>query len=156
MKPVKLRHHRFFHKDQSYAMRAKPFLIIGLLLIIAGSTLSQDHATVASVYYWRAKPDKIDEYNRYIQSVAEPIDEQARKNGAFISVTTFLAERDSSAWTHMRVFFLRDSIQLINLTRLLDEASVFLEPDEAKRKKRSAYAATLRDFVGHEILRILY
>ena len=125
------------------------------MILSASAVQAQETAAIASVYYWKAKPDKFEEYNRYIKSAAEPIDEEARKHGAFISVITMLSQQDSSTWTHMRVFLLRDSVQLQNLTRLLDEAAIRLEPDEATRKRRAEYAATLRDFVAHEIARIL-
>ena len=75
--------------------------------VAAGSSTG----TLAQVYYWRAKPGKLEEYSRYIRDVAEPIDHEAQRRGAFLSVTTFLAHDTASAWTHMRVFVLRDSAQ---------------------------------------------
>ena len=137
-------------------MRIRKFWMFFLFLVLALSEVhAQEAAKLASIYYWKTKPGKLDEYNRYIKSAAEPIDEEARKVGAFISMMTFLSQQDSSAWTHMRVFLLRDSVQLQNLTRLLDEAAIRLEPDETRRKRRAEYAATLRDFVAHEIVQIL-
>ena len=47
-------------------------------------------ATLAQIYFWRAKPGKLEEYTRYIRERAEPIDEDARRSGAFVSVTTWL------------------------------------------------------------------
>ena len=104
--------------------------------------------TLARVYYWRAKPGRLEDYNRYIRDVAEPIDREAQRQGAFISVTTFLTQDTTSAWTHMRVFILRDSSQLAGLGAALDAAGARLEPDSARRRTRSEYAATLRDRVG--------
>jgi len=37
-------------------------------------------------YYWRAKPGMLDAYNDYIKTVAEPIDEDARRAGVFEEV----------------------------------------------------------------------
>jgi len=104
--------------------------------------------SLAQVYYWRAKPGKFEEYSRYIRESAEPIDHEAQQRGAFLSVTTYVAHDTASAWTHMRVFVLRDSAQLKGLSAALDSAGIRLEPDSTKRRTRSAYSATLRDRVG--------
>lgn len=45
-------------------------------------------ATLAQIYFWRAKPGKYDEYTKYIREHAEPIDHEAQRAGAFLSVTT--------------------------------------------------------------------
>lgn len=103
---------------------------------------------LAQVYYWRARPGKFDEYTRYIREVAEPIDEEARRRGAFVSVTTYMTRDTASAWTHMRVFILRDSAQLRALSAQLDSAGRRLEPDSTLRRVRGEYSATLRDRVG--------
>ena len=112
--------------------------------------------TLAQIYYWRTKPGKLDEYSRYIRDVAEPIDREAQRRGAFVSVTTFLALDTTSAWTHMRVFVLRDSAQLRALSAALDSATVRLEPDSVKRRVRGEYSATLRDRVGAVTVEILH
>lgn len=104
--------------------------------------------TLAQIYYWRAKPGKLDEYSRYIRDLAEPIDHEAQRRGAFLSVTTYVAHDTASAWTHMRVFILRDSTQLRGLSTALDSAGIRLEPDSTKRRSRGAYSASLRDRVG--------
>jgi hypothetical protein len=70
-------------------------------------------------------------------------------------MTTFLARDTVFAWTHMRVFVLRDSAQLAGLSAALDAAGVRLEPDSAKRRMRNEYAATLRDRVGDATLEIV-
>lgn len=112
-------------------------------------------ATLAQVYYWRARPGKLAEYGRYIREVAEPIDVEAQRHGAFISVTTFVTRDTLSPWTHMRVFLLRDSTQLAGLSAALARAGERLEPDSARRRARSEYAATLRDRVGDSMLEVL-
>jgi hypothetical protein len=66
--------------------------------------------TLAQVYYWRARPGKLAEYNRYVREVAEPIDHEAQRRGAFISVTTLVTSDSTTPWTHMRIFLLRDSV----------------------------------------------
>jgi hypothetical protein len=111
--------------------------------------------SLAQVFYWRAKPDMLEAYNRYIRDVAEPIDAEAQKQGAFISVTTFQASDTLSPWTHMRIFVVRDSAQLLGLGASLDAAGTRLEPDSVKRRVRGEYAATLRDRVGGSVLRII-
>jgi hypothetical protein len=112
--------------------------------------------SLAQVFYWRAKPGMLDAYNRYIREVAEPIDAEARRAGAFVSVTTYASRDTLSPWTHMRVFILRDSAQLAGLGAALDAAGTRLEPDSAKRRMRNEYSATLRDRVGSAILDIVH
>jgi len=112
-------------------------------------------ATLARVYYWRAKPGKLAEYNRYVRDVAEPIDVEAHRRGAFISVTTYVARDTLSPWTHMHIFLLRDSAQLAGLTDALARARERLEPDSTRRRVRGEYLATLRDRVGDSTLEIL-
>jgi hypothetical protein len=56
----------------------------------------QESHPVAVVYYWKARPGKLDDYNRYIKTVAEPVDADARSHGAFVSITTFVSRRSDS------------------------------------------------------------
>lgn len=111
--------------------------------------------TIARVYYWRAKPGKFAEYSDYITKIAEPIDHEAQRRGAFLSVTTFASRDTTTPWTHMRVFVLRDSVQLAGLSAALDAAGIALEPDSVKRRQRGQYGATLRDAVGSGTYAIL-
>ena len=113
-------------------------------------------ATLAQVYYWRAKPGMLDAYTAYIRDVAQPIDEDARQHGAFIRVTTYQSRDTLSPWTHMRIFWLRDSAQLASLGAALNAAGARIEPDSAKRRARSEYAATLRDAAGSGVLEIIH
>lgn len=116
---------------------------------------SNASGTIAQIYYWRAKPGKFEEYTRYVRDVAEPIDEEAHRRGAFLSVTTYMTQDTASLWTHMRVFVLRDSAQLRGLSAALDSAGRRLEPDSVKRSQRGEYSATLRDRVGAATVAIL-
>jgi hypothetical protein len=111
--------------------------------------------TLAQIYFWRARPEKFDEYTRYVRDVAEPIDAEAHRRGAFLSVTTYITRDTPSEWTHMRVFILRDSAQLRGLSAALDSAGIRLEPDSVKRRQRSQYSAGLRDRVGAATVQIL-
>lgn len=113
-------------------------------------------ASLAQVYYWRAKPGMLEAYNAYVRDVALPIDEDARRHGAFISVTTLQSRDTLSPWTHMRVFLLRDSVQLASLGAALNAAGARIEPDSAKRRARSEYAATLRDAAGSAVLQVIH
>ena len=112
-------------------------------------------ATLAQIYFWRAKPGKLEEYTRYIREHAEPIDEEARRADAFVTVTTYMASDTTVTWTHMRVFTLRDSAQLRALGGALSAAGARLEPDSAKRRQASEYSATLRDRVGALVVDIV-
>jgi hypothetical protein len=113
-------------------------------------------ATLAQIYFWRAKPGKLDEYSQYITGIAEKIDGEAQKQGAFLSVTTYVSADTASPWTHMRVFLLRDSLQLRGLSAALDLAGTVIEPDSVKRHERSQYSATLRDRVGGVVVQVIH
>jgi hypothetical protein len=119
------------------------------------ATPSPAPASVAQVFYWRAKPGMLAAYDAYIRDVALPIDEDARRHGAFIGVTTYQSRDTLSPWTHMRVFLLRDSAQLASLGAALTASGARVEPDSARRKARSDYAATLRDAAGSAVLDIV-
>ena len=112
-------------------------------------------ARLAQIYFWRAKPGKLEEYTRYIRDRAEPIDEEARRAGAFVSVTTFMASDTTVPWTHMRVFLLRDSTQLRALGEALTAAGARIQPDSVKRREQSEYSASLRDRVGATVVDIV-
>jgi len=106
------------------------------------------------VYYWRAKPGKLDAYNEYIKSVAEPIDESARKAGVFDEVHTYLssaADASPDDWTHVRVFKLGSGGTPESLSAGLDSATKRMQPDEGARARNTARAAELRDFVKREV-----
>ncbi len=122
---------------------------------VAPVTGASEHVTLARIYYWRARPGQFDSYTRYVRDVAEPIDHEAQRAGAFMSITTFITRDASSPWSHMRVFLLRDSTQLAGLGAALDAAGVRVQPDSIKRKAQSDYAATLRDRVGDATVEVL-
>jgi hypothetical protein len=126
--------------------------LLVVVLAMAGYGIEHSEGTVAQVYFIKAKPGKMEEYNRYIREVAGPIDEAAKRNGAYLSLTTLISTKPDSPWTHMRIFVLKDRAQLTNLQKALDNAKLKLEPDAARRKARDDYAATLRDFVSSEVL----
>jgi hypothetical protein len=112
-------------------------------------------ATLAQVYFWRARPAKLEEYTRYVRDIAEPIDHEAQRVGAFISVSTYLANDSTLSWTHMRVFLLRDSTQLRGLSDALAAAGARVQPDSVKRRQQGEYAATLRDRAGATVVQIV-
>ncbi len=106
-------------------------------------------------YYWRARPDRIQEYNDYILKVAEPIDEDARRAGVFEEVRTVtpVTSPDTPApdWTHLRIFRLKDMSAVAQLGPGLDAATLRVVPDEAQRKANSARSAGLRDLIRREV-----
>src|SRR5262249_32266690 len=130
-------------------------LIVASIWINPPSLQAQEKGTVAVIYYWKARQGKLADYNRYIREIAEPIDAEAQRHGAFISVTTFLSQKEDGTWTHMRVFILKDRAQLDKLPEALDAAGARLEPGENKREARAEYAATVRDRVSQEVVEIL-
>lgn len=139
----------------------KNLFLVALALTSALPVIAQNDSgaageqMVAVIFYWKAKPGKVNDYNRYIQDVAEPIDRDAQKHGAFISVATFVSQNPDSAWTHMRWFTLKNRTQAEALKAELDAATARVVPEVSKRKANSEYAATLRDAVGSEEVLIL-
>jgi hypothetical protein len=109
------------------------------------------------IYYWRARPGKAAAYSDYIRTVAEPIDEEARKAGIFESVHTYTPAIVTGApggdWTHMRVFQLKNMAAWEAFGAGLDEAAKRVYPDEARRKETMSPAADMRDLVRQEIWR---
>jgi hypothetical protein len=116
---------------------------------------ASESATLAQIYFWRAKPDRVADYARYVREVAEPIDREAQRSGAFLSVTTYQSADSTVPWTHMRVFLLRDSAQWRGLAPSLAAAGARLEPDSLRRRERSAYGASLRDPAGSTLVRLV-
>lgn len=115
----------------------------------------ESSGSIAEMYYWKAKPGKLDDYNHYIKTVAEPVDFAARSGGAFVSITTYVSRKPDSPWTHLRIFVLKDREQAANLEKALDDAGLRVQPDENKRKANGDLASRLRDAVGHEEFEIL-
>src|SRR4051812_20302127 len=57
--------------------------------IVAGQQpVAAANGSVFVAYYWRAKPGQLAAYSEYIRTVAEPIDEDARRSGVFEDVRT--------------------------------------------------------------------
>ena len=136
--------------------------IAAVMILLAGAGLgasllvrAQDSGSVAVIYYWKAKPGKLEEYNRYIKTIAERVDTDAQRQGAFLSVTTYISRKPDGPWTQMRVFIVKDRAQEAALAKALDDAGVRVEPDEAKRKAHQDLAASLRDFVAEEEVDLL-
>lgn len=130
--------------------------VVMAALAVAQEKSASPQGTVAMIFYWKAKPGKLDEYSRYIREYALPIDMNARRAGAFLSVTTYVSQKPDSPWTHMRVFILKDQAQADALKDALDKAGERLHPDAAERKKNGDYGATLRDSAGSEEVQILH
>lgn len=147
--------------DMRHSTRLAAFMLLGAVVPGCRASLrvetdaAHSAATLAQVYYWKARPGMLDAYNRYIREVAEPIDADAHRRGAFVSVTTYQSSDTLSPWTHMRIFLLRDTAQLRGLSAALYEAGRRLEPDSVKRRVRGEYGATLRDRVGGALLTIV-
>ncbi len=135
----------------AFACASSPHSIATTNSVAAPSTAG----ALARIYYWRAKAGKLDEYSRYVRDIAEPIDHEAQRTGAFLSVSTFVSRDPASPWTHMRMFVLRDSAQLDALSGALDAAGKRLEPDSVRRRVRGEYSATLRDRVGDATVELL-
>lgn len=136
-------------------LRLAILLIVVVALPLFAKKPPKSEGTLAQIYYWKAKPGKLDDYSKYIRDYAEPIDHAAQRQGAFISITTYVSNDPNSPWTHMRIFILRDQAQLDSLQKALDDAKLRLHPNEEERKRMDEQSAGLRDAVGHETVQIL-
>src|SRR5713226_326798 len=129
-------------------------LIVTLLLPMSPAA-GQPPASGGAVfvaYYWRARPGQIDAYNQYIRTVAEPIDEDARRAGVFEEVRTVTrAPGITTDWTHLRIFRLKNLAAVDALAGGLDAATARVVPEESKRKANSERATGLRDLVRREV-----
>jgi cellulase/cellobiase CelA1 len=103
-------------------------------------------------YYWRARPGQAEAYSAYIKSVAEAIDEDARRAGVFEEVRTVTPAAGTTAdWTHLRIFRLKNAAAADALGSGLDAATARVVPDEARRKANTERSAGLRDLVRREV-----
>ena len=112
----------------------------------------QETGAVFVAYFWRARPGQIERYSEYIKTVAEPIDEDARRAGVFEEVRTVTpVSGTASDWTHLRIFRVKNAAAAEALAAGLDAATARVVPDEANRKANSERSAALRDFVRREV-----
>jgi hypothetical protein len=118
---------------------------------VRAQTSARDGAVFVA-YFWRAKPGQIDAYNDYIRKTAEPIDEDARRAGAFEEVRTVTpAPGVTTDWTHLRIFRVKNMAAADALGAALDAATARVVPNEATRKANSERSAGLRDLVRREV-----
>jgi hypothetical protein len=143
------------------AMLTRVLTLAALLLGSIDSSLAEQN-TMASgdaaafvAYYWKARPGRLQEYNDYINKVAVPIDEDARRAGVFEEVRTVMptpgADGALPEWTHLRIFRLKNLVAVEKLSAGLDAATLRVVPDETQRKANSARSAELRDLVRREV-----
>ena len=127
-----------------------------LLVTLASAALAEAQppssgGAVFVAYYWRAKPAQVEAYNDYIRTIAEPIDEDARRAGVFEEVRTVTPSPGTTDWTHLRIFRLKTMAAADALAAGLDAATARVVPNEATRKANSDRSASLRDFVRREV-----
>ena len=138
-------------------MKSIAFALLALSLLsppapAAGQSPASSNGAVFVAYYWRAKPGQLEAYNQYIKTVAEPIDEDARKAGVFEEVRTVNpAPGTTTDWTHLRIFRLKDAAAEKAMAAGLDAATARIVPSEAQRKANSERSAGLRDLVRREV-----
>ena len=138
-------------------MKSIAFALLVLSLLsppaaVAGQSPASSNGAVFVAYYWRAKPGQLEAYNQYIKTVAEPIDEDARKAGVFEEVRTVNpAPGTTTDWTHLRIFRLKDAAAEKAMAAGLDAATARIVPSEAQRKANSERSAGLRDLVRREV-----
>jgi hypothetical protein len=130
-------------------------LVVVGAFVEADQVLAQPSSSGGAVfvaYYWRAKPGQAEAYGNYIKTTAEPIDENARRAGAFEEVRTVTpAAGTTTEWTHLRIFRLKNMAASDALGAALDAATARVVPDEAQRKANSERSAAMRDFVRREV-----
>jgi len=106
-------------------------------------------APIYLALYWKARPGREAEYEAYIRTVADPIDAEAHRAGAFEELRTYLPDSPNGEWTHLRVFRFKDQAQMDAFSSAMDEAGKRVYPDPTKRPK----ADDLRDLVKRETWR---
>jgi hypothetical protein len=117
-----------------------------------GGQPPMSNGAVFVAYYWRAKAGQADAYTDYIRTVAEPIDEDARRAGVFEEVRTVTpAPGITTDWTHLRIFRLKNFAAVDALAGGLEAATARVVPEESKRKANGERAAGLRDLVRREV-----
>ena len=126
--------------------------MLALTVCALGLQAAGAEPEVARILYFKAKPGKFEEYNKYIREVAEPIDEAARKAGAFVSLTTLTNPDPAAPWSHMRIFTFVSKEQMAGFSKKMDEAGAKAVPDAAQRQRNSARSASLRDPVGEPMV----
>ena len=134
-------------------------LVLAVFAVLTGGEIAMAQQPSASpggaffvAYYWRAKPGQLDAYNAYIRTVAEPIDENARRAGVFEEVRTVMpAPGTTTDWTHLRIFRLKDAAAAEAMGAGLDAATARVVPEEAQRKANTERSAGLRDLVRREV-----
>ena len=139
----------------------KTRIIAGILCIMASLSLPAAQTPPATetpafvAYYWKARPGRVEEYNEYIRTVAEPIDESARRAGVFEEIRTvtpvITGDAPAPDWTHMRIFRLKNLAAVSQLSAGLDAATARVVPDQAQRQANSQRSAQLRDLVRREV-----
>jgi len=119
--------------------------LLAVAILSATSATAQEPVFVA--LYWKAKPGMEAEYEKYIREVAEPIDAEAQKAGAFEELRTYKPDEPNGEWTHLRVFRFKDRAQLDSFSSRMDDAGKRIYPDASKRPK----SEHLRDLVKREV-----
>ena len=137
-------------------MKSIAFALLMLALLSpvapAAAQPAAANGAVFVAYYWRARTGQLEAYNEYIKTVAELIDEDARKAGVFEEVRTVNPAPGTNAdWTHLRIFRLKDAAAEKAMAAGLDAATARVVPSEAQRKANSERSATLRDLVRREM-----
>ncbi len=102
----------------------------------------------ARAIYWRAKPGQLDAYSAYLDQHVEPVDEEARRQGALRSFMTLVDRTPDAPWTHMRLFIFDSYQSRSSMLTALAAAANTVTPDPQQRAERAVHAATLRDRVG--------
>ena len=102
----------------------------------------------ARVIYWRAKPGQSDAYSDYQRRHVEPVDEEARRQGALRRFMTLVDPTPGAPWSHMRLFVFDSHGDRSTMLTALATAAATITPDPAERAQRASLAATLRERVG--------
>lgn len=127
--------------------------ISAVVALLGGSPPYEDAlAPAPPIYlaiYWKARAGREAEYEEYIRKVAEPIDGEAQRSGAFEELRTYTLDQPNGEWTHLRVFRFKDQAQYEAFAGLMEAAGKRVFPDPSMRPK----ADDLRDLVRREVWR---
>lgn len=117
-------------------------------------------AACAKIILFNAAEGRSAEYSEYLHSSVEPIDRQARREGALLDMLTLVNDAGDTAaatqpWTHLRIFLFESEAQRAAIKTVFARIAPALQPDDAARKSRKAYGESLRALVAELDVEVL-
>ena len=112
--------------------------------------MQSSQARCAKVIMFKAAAGKIEEYDEYLRTAVEPIDHQAKAEGALVDMMTLVNRGSDSGqpWTHLRIFLFESEAQRAGVKDVFARILKQLHPGEPERKARKEYGDSLRTMLS--------